>query len=306
MYESDISVQSAISAFHNVSFSPERNGERVVSDYDAQLQEAFAKMQKQAEIGKTQDLLQAEFDRYRDGLRKRTSAWLASKSRCISSMITGPANFPVRRAQKRNDIEHKRCGEMLDFAKQGLEKACWNLRPDLHPIMAGDSDAVSRLEAELQNLQESHAEMKLLNAAHAAYKRNPASLETANLTQKQKDFVISWKPVVSWENRPFPAYSLSNNSANIRRVAARLESLKKAKATPDKTIQREGLRIEDCPADNRIRLFFDGKPDADIRARLKSNGFRWAPSIGAWQAYRNHRAMETAQGFVNQYAKVAE
>lgn len=33
----------------------------------------------------------------------------------------------------------------------------------------------------------------------------------------------------------------------------------------------------------RLQIFFDEKPDADIRAILKSNGFKWAPSNGAWQ-----------------------
>ena len=33
----------------------------------------------------------------------------------------------------------------------------------------------------------------------------------------------------------------------------------------------------------RIQFIFDGKPDAEIRTILKSNGFRWAPSQGAWQ-----------------------
>lgn len=30
-------------------------------------------------------------------------------------------------------------------------------------------------------------------------------------------------------------------------------------------------------------IVFDGKPDEAIRSTLKSNGFRWAPSQGAWQ-----------------------
>lgn len=33
----------------------------------------------------------------------------------------------------------------------------------------------------------------------------------------------------------------------------------------------------------RIQFIFDGKPDAEVRTILKSNGFRWAPSQGAWQ-----------------------
>ena len=33
----------------------------------------------------------------------------------------------------------------------------------------------------------------------------------------------------------------------------------------------------------RYQIIFEGKPDADVRTLLKSNGFKWAPSQGAWQ-----------------------
>lgn len=42
-------------------------------------------------------------------------------------------------------------------------------------------------------------------------------------------------------------------------------------------------------------VFFPTKPDEAVRGRLKSHGFRWAPSIGAWQAYRNVRALAFAK-----------
>ncbi len=36
--------------------------------------------------------------------------------------------------------------------------------------------------------------------------------------------------------------------------------------------------------DNRLQVFFDGKPDADTRAELKSKAaFAGLPSVGAWQ-----------------------
>ena len=49
---------------------------------------------------------------------------------------------------------------------------------------------------------------------------------------------------------------------------------------------------EDC---NRLQIFFDGKPDEGAREELKANGFRWAPSVGAWQRQLNMNAYRAAE-----------
>jgi hypothetical protein len=43
------------------------------------------------------------------------------------------------------------------------------------------------------------------------------------------------------------------------------------------------IRIEENAADNRLRIIFPGKPSAEARKLLKSRGFRWSPTAGAWQ-----------------------
>lgn len=75
----------------------------------------------------------------------------------------------------------------------------------------------------------------------------------------------------------------------------RLVSVTRNQAKEETVIEGENARLEDCPADNRVRLFFSGKPDESIRADLKHSGFRWSPTIGAWQAYRNYGTIAKAK-----------
>jgi len=298
-YINDISESLAVSAFHGTSFSPEKRGAAYRNDYAATLQADYETLARHADKGGTLDKLAEEFERYRAGYRRRMTAWLHSHSRCISSMIAGPSNFPVRRAQKRNDIEHKRMGELIHFRERAIRAAIRNLRPDLAPIMAGDADAIERLQDKLSRLEFLQANMKKINAAHKAYKRKPETLLDADLTEQEKDMIRAYVPAYSWEPHPFAPFQLTNNGATIRQTKARIEQLTAAKAAPTQTKEcANGLRVEDCPADNRVRVFFPGKPEADVRAALKSKGFRWSPTIGAWQAYRNTWSLQFAQTFI--------
>lgn len=116
--ETDIDLAFAQRAYYNISFSPEKRGQTEVSGYIAAMQDLAAFI---ADNTDNQELGQQVFDKIREGYKKRTIAHLSAKSRCISSMITGPANFPVRRAEKANTAEHKRLGEFLDY-HNGMKK----------------------------------------------------------------------------------------------------------------------------------------------------------------------------------------
>lgn len=48
--------------------------------------------------------------------------------------------------------------------------------------------------------------------------------------------------------------------------------------------------------DNRLQIYFDDKPDPNTRAELKSSGFRWLPSVGAWQRQLNDNAIYAVDG----------
>jgi Domain of unknown function (DUF3560) len=88
-------------------------------------------------------------------------------------------------------------------------------------------------------------------------------------------------------------YELTNNNANIRRMKQRLEQLEKALVNAVEVGDTEeeypdlDLVVRHARTINRIQLIFSGKPSVQIRNLLKSHGFRWAPSEGAWQRHLN-------------------
>lgn len=299
-FENDIPLSVAINAFSGTSFSPDRRGGQYVADYAKTLAGDLEELSIQAEAGGTAHLLQAEFDRYRDGYRKRYLAYLHSHSRIVSTMIAGGSNFPVRRMQKRNNVCDKRAQELIEFRARAIKAIKATLRPDLQPIRASDYDACERLRHEIASLEDQQAYMTKINKAHKQFLRDAGRLECSDLTDSDRALIRNYKPAYSWEPHPFAPFQLTNNNANIRRLRARLEQISAAKAAP--VVAQEstnGVRMEDDPPANRVRLFFPGKPDASVRSTLKGNGFRWAPSIGAWQGYRNTRTLSTAQQLVS-------
>ena len=94
----------------------------------------------------------------------------------------------------------------------------------------------------------------------------------------------------------FPNYAVTNNSANIRRLEKRLADLQNAQSA--ETTEEEypgGVRLVDNVEDNRLQIFFPEIPSEVIRRELKSNGFRWSPTLGAWQRHRSNRATYLAK-----------
>ncbi len=138
-----------------------------------------------------------------------------------------------------------------------------------HSINADDPDAVAKLGEKLARMETQREDIKAENK-----RLRKAGEETA------------------------PAYILQNLGGNIRRVRERIKTLEakaaQSAAAPVAPIECDGFTVEECPEDNRLRFLFDGKPAPEIRAIMKRGGFRWAPSVGAWQRQITPAARESA------------
>jgi len=299
-YEDDISLDLARAAHAGTSFTPDKRAAQTRADYAGVLSEFRNFLDTQAAPGNTAHLVAGEFDRFRAGYAKRFRAYLASRSHCMSTMIAGPSNFPVRRMNKRNAITDKRLDELLQFARRARTAAGRALRPDLRPIMSGDADALERLGSKLVTLEQQQRMMKDANAAIRRTAKRGAEAQVAALVELGLPQSIGEeliKPDFA-QRIGFADYQLTNNSAEIRRIKARMVQLERAHSTPIEEREANGIALEVNHADNRVRLTFPGKPDEATRTRMKRAGYRWSPTAGVWQAYVNASALDLAAQLV--------
>lgn len=299
-FAADIPLEAARAAHAGTSFVPDERAHQERNSYAATLAADYMSLERYADTDEKKQTLAREFARYRDGYRRHVLAYLGARSRCLSSMITGPSNFPTRRNDRCNRVADARAQLLLDFRTRALDAIKKTLRPELRPIMSGDGDAVSRLAQKLEQAERLQLQMREVNAAIRKHAKAGADAQVAALValgfneSSARELI---KPDFCGRIG-YADYELKNNGANIRTMRQRLESVRTAKATV--TTERQGddgIRVEDSPAENRVRVFFPGKPSSDVRDALKSHGFRWAPSLGCWQAYRNSTALAHAETF---------
>lgn len=223
------------------------------------------------------DQIEATLDRYARKLAENLNAANAIDMRVPSVMIAGPANFPVRAKEKQNAAREANLREYQEI-RHLIDK----IRSIGHGgIQSDDPAAIEKLKKAIEVAESGHATMKAINAYYRAH----GSLDGCDLLSEKQRLQLSAQMSRDWRTSPVPfeSFALTNSSANIRRMRERLASLEKVKSAETKEQEYKGVRVVENAEAMRIQLFFPGKPDEATRTLLKSNGFLWAPSVGAWQ-----------------------
>ena len=225
-------------------------------------------------------------ERYSEKLADAFNRQKRITASCPSIMITGGSNFPVRKKQKQNAAMDKfwiECGELFDPTGNHYFRKIKNIFANT-TIYSNDTLAIEKLENKLRDLEEYHAKMKEYNAY---YRKNGTMKGLGSISDEMAE-EMDKAIAKSWYNQPCAPFSLQNNNAEMKRIRGRIAELKRLKEEAEKPSEGkyphvDGLEVVENAEAMRIQLIFDGKPDDDTRALLKSNGFRWAPSAGAWQ-----------------------
>lgn len=150
-------------------------------------------------------------------------------------------------------------------------------------ISSDDPEAITKLQQQLADAQSSQAAMKAVNAAIRKHRDDkPAQLQALqglgwSAERAEKMLEPDFAGRVG-----FPAYALSNNNANIKRIEQRIAELQALRDRADKEEARDGYTYREDTAENRVMFIFEGKPDPAVRDLLKREAFKWSPSREAW------------------------
>ena len=227
-------------------------------------------------------------DTYARKLAANMNHSFAIDARVPSMLIAGGSNFPVRQKEKQNAARDSNMQEW-QYIQGLLDKI---RSTGMGGIRQDDPQAIPKLEKKLAGLEKAQETMKAVNAyyrKHGTLDGCP-HLSPENLEKLKAAMVSGWH----YEKKPFQSWELSNNNAEIRRIRQRIDSLTRARETVYVGWEFEGGHVEANREQSRLQVFFEDKPDADARQQLKEHGFRWAPSVGAWQRLLNGNAYYAA------------
>lgn len=276
--------ESARRAYYWTSFSPEK---RAVSEC-----QFFDEINAEFEAAGVDEAGKIKFERL-------FLLSLAAKSRCASSMITGPAKFNVEKNRRANDRERKVSDELMAYVervRKAIDKQNNPQNYPADPIRSDDENAIDKLKEKLAKLQKAQDQMKACNKIVKDKKDNKIE-RLAEILGSKEGAEQLLKPDFCGR-LGFTSFNLTNNNAAIKTAQERIIALEKMQKVEEKEEEINGVKVIQNKEEMRLQLIFDGKPAQEMINLLKSKGFKWSPRFGAWQRLLNENCLDAFNYYI--------
>ena len=249
------------------------------------------------------EYLTTRLEGWQDLVFKAYSDRLKRRSEFVSWLVAGRSNYNFARAQKQLDAERRaeesfaaKMAAYLDHTANQLARLVSPARQIEayangcdDPIASGDPLALEKLQARLDYLTATQERMKRVNAWYRGHGTALGCPDLSASAALKIDDVLAEEVARGCKSPvPFEPWALRNNAANITRLRTCMDDLSKAARENQKNSASEfenpcGLEVVENVETMRLQLLFEAVPSAEVRALLKQNGFRYAPSCHAWQ-----------------------
>jgi hypothetical protein len=144
-------------------------------------------------------------------------------------------------------------------------------------ISSDDPEAIAKLTAQVETLEGLQERMKAANKL--VKKSDRAGLLEMGFAPERVELLF--QPDFTG-SLGFPAYAVTNNGANIRRIKERIAQLEAAaKRTPIETVTGDGWTLSEDFDDNRIVIRFNSKPGEEMLRALHRGGFKYSHTRNA-------------------------
>lgn len=297
----NINEASARQAHNMMSFSDYKEGSKT-AEYRRYVDRAYDLADQVAEA--RPDVAERVYhlaEKYSRKMAENLNARSHIGCMCPSVMISGAANFPVRKKEKQNAAADRNYKEFQEI--QSILQKIENILNRKEIIKSGDEDVVEKLEKKLDDLKATQEKMKNANKAIRM-----KDIEKGDVRLKElgfSEFQIKELRTPDFCGRiGFPDYALQNNNSNIHRVEKRLEGLKSAKEKGTQETENDFFKVVRNAEAMRLQIIFEGKPEPEVREVLKKNGFRWTPSNSAWQRHLNKNSEYALKRVIEEVKKL--
>lgn len=264
----------------------------VTAEYRAAVDQAAALVEQKKQ--KVSPFYHDKLDGLLDTYARRLAQWKNDYNRngasCPSILVSGGSNFPVKKKNRQNAREDALWKEYEEI--QGILGRIKSIGTG--PVDLADPHARELLADQLQRLQNTLDTGKAMNAHYRKHKTMRGFRDMSDDVAAKMDTSIAEAP--AFAQRPMPDFELSSLRGKIKRVQARMDELEKLQAGDAtegwKFIGGEVVINTEL---NRLQIVLDDRPGDDMKQALKSHGFRWAPSQGAWQRQLTDNAIYAAK-----------
>ena len=294
-----IDEETARNAHYCIHMSDYKPGSATASYRNAVNKAAQMVEQQKARVSAFyHDKLDALLNSYARRLAQWTNDYNRNQASYPSQFIAGAGNFNMRKHNRQMSRE-----DSLWEEYRQIEAILDKIRSvGTGPVDLADPHAREMLTERLNSQRQMLEDAKTANA----YYRKHKTLEGCpGLSEKNRAwltrpgvFASGDGSPISLYGSPFPAYELSSIRGKIERTEQRLAELdrREQQAAESQTgTAFDGGQIVRNIDLNRLQILFDAIPDADTRAALKQNGFRWSPKNQAWQRQLTDNAERAAR-----------
>lgn len=264
-------------AHRNTSFSPEKRGDQIISDYSAELESDIASMPVE------------DADQYLQKYMRLMRVWLVSLSGCASPMITGPAKFPVERMRKRSEWADNHYNVFREWRSSALKAIVRKVEKNRTPeevindrwkiVSKSMADSAQIIVGIDMGLEKGYSRRLFVNSItrviECSAKNGETEIVKRALHLLRSLNTLTRKGIVSEAHAVW-------NLETAATVAAEQKVDTKAKDNSEYSLN--GIRVITNYQEDRVQLVFNDKAHAmKHHDELKGSAWNWSHKNQAWQ-----------------------